>query len=114
MLISLSGGYMRITKIRALCLSGMLLAMLPCAQGSEKDELALVMKQLDQLQQSLERARIVAVQDKTAQRFYFDYPRMTDDINSIRQGIAHYLEPSRAQPVPPLNVHGQYRREANP
>lgn len=66
---------MRMTKVRALCLSGALFTVLPCAQGSEKDELALVMKQLDQLQASLERAKVVAVQEHTSHRFYFDYRR---------------------------------------
>ena len=66
---------MRMTKVRALCLSGALFTVLPCAQGSEKDELALVMKQLDQLQASLERAKVVAVQEHTSHRFYFDYPQ---------------------------------------
>ena len=87
---------MRMTKVRALCLSGALFTVLPCAQGSEKDELALVMKQLDQLQASLERAKVVAVQEHTSHRFYFDYPQATDDIAKIKRGISTYLEPSRA------------------
>lgn len=82
------------TKVRALCLSGALFTVLPCAQGSEKDELALVMKQLDQLQASLERAKVVAVQEHTSHRFYFDYPQATDDIAKIKRGISTYLEPS--------------------
>lgn len=102
---------MRMTKVRALCLSGALFAVLPCAQGSEKDELALVMKQFDQLQASLERAKAIAVQERSSQRFYFDYQRATYDITRMKQGIETYLEPSRAQPVAPLNISGQYRRE---
>lgn len=43
---------MRMTKVRALCLSGALFTVLPCAQGSEKDELALVMKQLGKVRTS--------------------------------------------------------------
>ncbi|HBW8575137.1 TPA: conjugal transfer protein [Klebsiella pneumoniae] len=102
---------MRMTKVRALCLSGALFTVLPCAQGSEKDELALVMKQLDQLQASLERAKLVAVQEHTSHRFYFDYPQATDDIAKIKRGISTYLEPSRAQPVLPQDISGQYQRE---
>ncbi|MFI3497214.1 RAQPRD family integrative conjugative element protein [Klebsiella pneumoniae] len=98
---------MRMTKVRALCLSGALFTVLPCAQGSEKDELALVMKQLDQLQASLERAKVVAVQEHTSHRFYFDYPQATDDIAKIKRGISTYLEPSRAQPVLPQDISGQ-------
>ena len=93
---------MRMTKVRALCLSGALFTVLPCAQGSEKDEL---------LQASLERAKVVAVQEHTSHRFYFDYPQATDDIAKIKRGISTYLEPSRAQPVLPQDISGQYQRE---
>ncbi|AEX53449.1 hypothetical protein GRAQ_02676 [Rahnella aquatilis CIP 78.65 = ATCC 33071] len=42
-------------------------------QASEKDELALVMRQLDQVQAGLDRARVVANQNGQDARFYFDY-----------------------------------------
>jgi integrating conjugative element protein (TIGR03761 family) len=51
-------------------------------QAAEPDELALVMKQLDQVQAALERARVVAVQDGQNGRFYFDYLRAKQDINT--------------------------------
>ncbi|QCT87976.1 MULTISPECIES: RAQPRD family integrative conjugative element protein [unclassified Escherichia] len=103
---------MRMTQPRAWCLLGILLAS--GAQATESDELALVMKQLDQVQAALERARVVAVQDGQNGRFYFDYLRATQDIKSIRQGISVYLEPSRAQPVPSASLTGQYRMERRP
>ncbi|ELD0454364.1 conjugal transfer protein [Escherichia sp. E3659] len=103
---------MRMTQPRAWCLLGILLAS--GAQAAESDELALVMKQLDQVQAALERARVVAVQDGQNGRFYFDYLRATQDIKSIRQGISVYLEPSRAQPVPSASLTGQYRMERRP
>ncbi|HHL7698738.1 TPA: RAQPRD family integrative conjugative element protein [Escherichia coli] len=103
---------MRMTQPRAWCLLGILLAS--GAQAAESDELALVMKQLDQVQAALERARVVAVQDGQNGRFYFDYQRATQDIKSIRQGISVYLEPSRAQPVPSASLTGQYRMERRP
>lgn len=91
----------------------MLLPVLPVltCQASEKDELALVMRQLDQVQAGLDRARVVANQNQDA-RFYFDYQQATRDISTMRQGISTYLEPSRAQPAAPSTlVTGQYRAE---
>lgn len=94
---------------RALCLAGSLFTAL-FVQAGEKDELALVMKQLDQVQASLERARVVVVQDGQFGRFHFDYLRATQDVNTMRRGIEFYLEPSRAQPTT-SSVSGQYRQE---
>lgn len=73
------------------------------AQASEKDELASVQRQLDQVQASLERARVAAAQADPADRgrFFFDYRQATSDLNTIRSGIDRYLEPSRAQPRDP-------------
>lgn len=83
------------------------------AFASEKDELALVMRQLDQLQASLDRAQTLSAQASGDGRFYFDYPRATGDIRVMKQGISQYLDPSRAQPRLPEGdaVSGQYRRE---
>ncbi|EAB6416885.1 conjugal transfer protein [Salmonella enterica subsp. enterica] len=103
---------MRMTQPRAWCLLGFLLVS--GVQAAESDELALVMKQLDQVQAALERARVVAVQDGQNGRFYFDYLRATQDIKAIRQGIGIYLEPSRAQPMPSASLSGQYRLERRP
>ncbi|WP_261641093.1 RAQPRD family integrative conjugative element protein [Erwinia mallotivora] len=90
----------------------LLMAALPVMQchASEKDELALVMRQLDQVQAGLDRARVVANQNQDA-RFYFDYQQATHDIAAMRQGIATYMEPSRAQPAAPSAVSGRYRAE---
>ncbi|MFP1900475.1 RAQPRD family integrative conjugative element protein [Lonsdalea quercina] len=92
----------------------LLIATLPVLQcsASEKDELALVMRQLDQVQAGLDRARVVANQTQDA-RFYFDYQQATRDISTMKQGISTYLEPSRAQPSSrPSSVTGEYRAEA--
>ncbi|MDJ6543432.1 RAQPRD family integrative conjugative element protein [Salmonella enterica] len=85
----------------------------PAVLASEKDELALVMRQLDQLQASLDRAQTLSAQASGDGRFYFDYPRATGDIRAMKQGISQYLDPSRAQPRLPQGdaVSGQYRRE---
>lgn len=96
----------------SIILSVLLLASLPAmqARASEKDELALVMRQLDQVQAGLDRARMVANQNQEA-RFYFDYQQASRDIATMKQGISTYLEPSRAQPSVPVAVTGQYRAE---
>lgn len=73
-------------------LIALLMAALPVMQchASEKDELALVMRQLDQVQAGLDRARVVANQNQDV-RFYFDYQQATHDIAAMRQGIATYM-----------------------
>ncbi|MBS0899456.1 RAQPRD family integrative conjugative element protein [Pantoea dispersa] len=94
-------------------LIALLIATLPVLQcnASEKDELALVMRQLDQVQAGLDRARVAANQTQDA-RFYFDYLQATRDITTMKQGISAYLEPSRAQPASRQSaVTGQYRAE---
>ncbi|CNL09360.1 integrative conjugative element protein, RAQPRD family [Yersinia mollaretii] len=101
---------MQITPLQVLCLAGSLFTFMPSVQAGEKDELALAIKQLEQLQANLERARVIAAQDDKSGRFLFDYLRAERDINAVRQGIEFYLEPSRAQPTR-LSVSGQYRHE---
>ncbi|HAF2130873.1 TPA: integrative conjugative element protein, RAQPRD family [Salmonella enterica] len=64
----------------------------PAAFASEKDELALVMRQLDQLQASLDRAQALSAQASGEGRFYFDYTRATGDIRAMKQGISQYLD----------------------
>ncbi|EBS5580321.1 integrative conjugative element protein, RAQPRD family [Salmonella enterica subsp. enterica serovar Oranienburg] len=83
------------------------------ASASEKDELALVMRQLDQLQAAFDLAQALSAQDAGDGRFYFDYARATGDLQAMQQGISQYLEPSRAQPrlLQGYTVRGQYRRE---
>ncbi|SUB29299.1 integrative conjugative element protein, RAQPRD family [Yersinia pseudotuberculosis] len=80
-------------------------------QAAEKDELALVMRQLDQVQASFDRARVVANQNGLDAHFYFDYLSAINDITTMKQGIENYLAPSRAQPSLPMSVTGQYRKD---
>ena len=98
-----------ITGITSLLL---LATLFTTAQAAEKDELASAQRQLDQIQASLERARITAAQADSAEqgRFFFDYRQATSDLNTIRAGIDRYLQPSRSQPRA-LSVSGNYRRE---
>ncbi|WZX58120.1 RAQPRD family integrative conjugative element protein [Salmonella enterica subsp. diarizonae serovar 58:r:z53] len=83
------------------------------AFASEKDELALVMRQLDQLQASLDRAQALSAQDAGDGRFYFDYTRATGDLRAMKQGISQYLEPSRAQPRLPQGWSSHTRERVN-
>ncbi|EBY9283478.1 TPA: integrative conjugative element protein, RAQPRD family [Salmonella enterica subsp. enterica serovar Denver] len=98
-----------------LALKGALLLSCSCLPvpglADEKDELALVMRQLDQVQASLARARALGVRSTDDGRFYFDYVRAGQDIQAMQQGISQYLEPSRAQPRDTATVAGRYRQE---
>ena len=82
-------------------------------QAAEQDELATAMRQLDQVQAALERARVAAVQSGSSEpsRYFFDYSRARADLETIRNGIDRYLTPSRAQPRTTTTVNGHYRRE---
>ncbi|EGY6485582.1 integrative conjugative element protein, RAQPRD family [Salmonella enterica] len=101
--------------VTRLALKGVLFMSCSClpvfAQASEKDELAQVIRQLDQVQASLERARALSAQSADDGRFYFDYVRASQDIVSMKQGISQYLDPSRAQPRDAAAVEGRYRQE---
>lgn len=98
-------------RLRNVILAATLTCVCAPSQAGEKDELALVLKQLDQVQAVLERARVVAVQEGRDSRFFFDYRRAAQDVMTMRQGISRYLEPSRAQPQSVSTVTGQYRQE---
>lgn len=104
---------MRLAPLLGLYLVGSLFLFLPNALAGEKDELALVINQLGQIQDSLDRARIASVQNEQSERFFFDYLRATQDINIIKSGIEFYLAPTRSQPAVPL-FSGQYRQEHQP
>lgn len=68
-------------------------------QAAEKDELATVMRQLDQVRAALDRARTASLQATPHDgRYFFDYPRAQADIQTMQEGIDRYLTPSRAQP----------------
>lgn len=48
------------------------------------------------------------------QRYYFDYKRLKQDINTIKQGINRYQNPIRAQPRDPVILTGDYLTEDKP
>lgn len=77
---------------------------------TEREELILSLNQLTQIEASLNRAQQSA-RTGINERYYFDYPRIHDDITTLRNGIEHYLTPARAQPRDTATLVGQYREE---
>jgi RAQPRD family integrative conjugative element protein len=77
------------------------------ASGQEPVKFGLILKQLD----IIERVATQAEAASTSQpddRYRFDYPRLSQDIQRIRQGVQGYLSPSRAQPRAPSELVGDY------
>ncbi|HFD1364618.1 TPA: RAQPRD family integrative conjugative element protein [Salmonella enterica] len=79
---------------------------------TEREELTLSLNQLSQIEASLHRAQQSA-RTGINERYYFDYPRIHNDITTLRSGIEHYLTPARAQPRDTATLVGQYRGEKN-
>lgn len=76
----------------------------------ESTQLSLVLKQLDSVKNSLERARSSASTDPQS-RYFFDYLQAQQDIATVEQGISHYLSPTRAQPRAVQPLSASYQRE---
>ena len=77
----------------------------------ESSDLGLVQQQISTLELLADRARSSAA-DSDNPRFRFDYPRLTADLERVRDGINNYLSPSRAQPADIVELTGDYRAEA--
>ncbi|EAQ7978006.1 conjugal transfer protein [Salmonella enterica] len=77
---------------------------------TEREELTLSLNQLSQIEASLHRAQQSA-RTGINERYYFDYPRILDDITTLRSGIENYLTPARSQPRDTATLVGQYREE---
>lgn len=101
---------------RSLALSGIALALLglprfsaAADEDAERDQLAAIVRQLDQLQRQAEHASALAPQEH--RRYHLDYARFQADLQRIRGGLQDYLAPVRAQPrdVQPLSAN--YRAE---
>lgn len=78
------------------------------AAGDEHQQLSLILRQLDSLSR-MAASHDASVIDPSA-RYSFDYPRLSADIDLMRQGINGYLTPSRAQPRNPPELTGHYTR----
>ncbi|WP_223518095.1 MULTISPECIES: RAQPRD family integrative conjugative element protein [unclassified Pseudomonas] len=83
------------------------------ASAHEQDQLSLMLQQLDTIKRLATRAE-AAVTSDPVERYRFDYPRLTQDIQRIRQGIQGYLSPSRAQPRDSAELVGNYRLDTLP
>lgn len=78
------------------------------ASAHEQEQLSLVQQQLDTLERLAARAETTN-RSEPDERYRFDYPRLTQDIQRIRHGVQDYLSPSRAQPRDPIELVGDYR-----
>lgn len=78
----------------------------------EREQLALLTRQLDQINRQVEdlSAQPMQVRD----RYHFDYPRLREDLQRVRAGVQDYLTPQRAQPRDPTPMLGEYRDEQEP
>ena len=78
------------------------------ASAHEQEQLSLVQQQLDTIERLAARAETTN-RSEPDERYRFDYPRLTQDIQRIRHGVQDYLSPSRAQPRDPIELVGDYR-----
>ena len=83
------------------------------APAYEQDQLSLIQQQLDTIEHIAARAE-TTVKGESGERYRFDYPRLTQDIQRIRLGVKGYLSPSRARPRDPSDLVGDYRLDSPP
>ncbi|WP_445081725.1 integrative conjugative element protein, RAQPRD family [Pseudomonas sichuanensis] len=68
-------------------------------------------RQIDAIELLADRARSSATGADRV-RYRFDYPRLTADLERVRDGINNYLSPSRAQPADLVELSVDYRADA--
>ncbi|MGF6331136.1 RAQPRD family integrative conjugative element protein [Pseudomonas sp. BS3782 TE3695] len=78
------------------------------ASAHEQEQLSLIQQQLDIIERLAARAETASASEPD-NRYRFDYTRLIQDIQRIRQGVQGYLSPSRAQPRDPSELVGDYR-----
>jgi RAQPRD family integrative conjugative element protein len=91
-----------------------IVASTPMAQAASANEhvrLALLLEQLRQVETLADETEASA-STVPHERYVFDYPRFTHDLDRLHQGITDYLHPSRAQPRDSVELSGDYRRES--
>ena len=76
----------------------------------EHAQLAALIRQLDMIDRLAEHS--VSLPRQGDSRYHFDYARLREDIERVRQGIRDYLSPQRAQPRDPVDLLGGYRQES--
>lgn len=97
-------------KSTILLLLSNILCWVSAYASPESAQLALVLKQLDGVKTSLERAQTSASTDPQS-RYFFDYLQAQQDITTVEQGIRLYLSPARAQPRAVQPLSASYQRE---
>jgi RAQPRD family integrative conjugative element protein len=75
--------------------------------------MVLIEKQLEITEHLANRANTTNTPNESA-RYRFDYLRLIQDIQHIRQGVQGYLSPSRAQPRDPSELVSEYRLDTSP
>ena len=83
------------------------------ASAHEQDQLSLVQRQLDIIERLATQAEAASTAEPD-DRYRFDYPRLSQDIQRIRQGVQGYLSPSRAHPLDPTELVGDYCLDTRP
>lgn len=83
------------------------------ASAHEQVQLSLIQQQLDIIQRLATQAAAASIAEPS-DRYRFDYPRLSQDIQRIRQGVQDYMSPSRAQPRDANELVGDYRLDALP
>ena len=83
------------------------------SSAQEQTQFSLILQQLDTIERLTTRAEVDNAAEPS-ERYRFDYPHLTQDIQSIRHGIQGYLSPSRAQPRDPAELVGDYRLDTPP
>ncbi|WP_425439972.1 RAQPRD family integrative conjugative element protein [Pseudomonas abyssi] len=87
-----------------------LMAVVPLAAAAQRQDLIAALRQLDALERFIAQSAAQALVT-TGERYYFDYPRLLDDLAHVRAGIQFHLTPSRAQPRDLQELDGDYRAE---
>ncbi|MGN7934078.1 conjugal transfer protein [Pseudomonas mediterranea] len=77
------------------------------ASAQEQEQLSLMQQQLDIIERIA--TRVETANTAESDRYRFDYPRLIQDIQRMRQGVQDYLSPTRAQPRDPTELVGDYR-----
>lgn len=77
--------------------------------ATESARLSLLLRHLNLIEGLAEDSARLP-RDETS-RYHFDYKRLRNDVQRIRQGVQDHLSPQRAQPRDPLPLQGDYRQD---
>jgi RAQPRD family integrative conjugative element protein len=80
--------------------------------STDRQPLAAIVRQIDLLDRLTE--HVANTPPHARKGYHFDYARLHQDIERIRQGLHDYLTPQRAQPRDPVELFGDYRQSNRP